>query len=484
MAGVFNIIPKNGSTITCAFGDNESIPYNIVAADFNEAEREEVLYSGGKLGGSVVNINYGIVEITLLFAVGGTSENEAAINARTLSSALRNIDGGLIEYRPREYGSTVTNTFYRYLKAGASRRVSKKTLIPTETHIAGELHEFTVTTFAWATSDPNNFETIVSETRIYNHDDAGHNNYIDILGSDIKGDVFFPIIKFQGDYATVSYSNSLIVHKRPMRVGAHTNLDWIEGEDITGIGGTGSLASASNGSYVIVSSTPTTSSFQSFPAWDSTYLGNISMIIATRVPVGDNGVWKVEIRIADPTAITQRVNLNTSVWGDLGTAWSIFYQFNEFVMPPFNVQRHITDTSTPSISTYISEMGWYIYFERLSGTGNLWLDWVLFARADDWINVFNSTTIGNNAAIAHNGSKYLEVDALSSGVWLKEDTNDAVDALWESVGPPVSSLVFRSSEDSRLRFINVGNDGYPYDGLFESLVTITGVHATIYPFET
>lgn len=484
MAGVFNIIPKGGTTITCAFGDNESTPYNIAAADFNEAEREEVLYSKGKLGGNVAGVNHGIVEITLVFAVGGTSENDAASNARTLNAALRNRKGGLIEYRPREYDSTVTNTFYRYLKTGASRRISKKTLIPTETHITGELHEFTVTTFAWATSDPNAFETIVSETRIYNHDDAGHSNYVDILGEDIKGDVFFPIIKVQGDYATVSYSNSLIVHKRPMRVGAHTNLDWIEGEDITGVGPTDARAAASNGTYVIANSTPITSDLQPWLGWDSTYLGNISPIICVSNTAA--AVWEIQLRITAPGVISQRSNLNTEgLWSELGfTPWSIFHQFNEFVLPPFGIQTHITDTSTPAISTYISGLGWYINFERVSGTGDLHIDWILFARADDWINIFSASLVGNFAGIAYNGDKYLEIDALSSGVWLKEETGDAVDVLWESVGSPVSDLVFRSGEDTRLRFINVGNGGYQYDGLFESLVTITGVHATVYPFET
>ncbi len=486
MAGVFNIIPKGGTTITCAFGDNENIPYNIVAADFNEVEREEVLYSGGKLGGSVVNINYGIVEITLVFAVGGTSENEAAVNARTLSNALRNRNGGLIEYRPREYDSTVTNTFYRYLKAGASRRISKKTLIPTETHITGELHEFTVTTFAWATSDPDNFETIQAETRIYNHDDAGHNNYVDILGEDIKGDAFFPIIKVQGDYAPSTESTSLIVHKRPMIVGAHTNLDWIECEDIGGLGADVVDAAASNGEYATLDGWAARTGSQQTIAWNSTYLGNISPIMAMRVAPGDDGVWKVEIRLSvASTTILQTSNFDTDMWGFLSSSansWEVYHQFNELTIPPFGIQEHITDVSTPSVDDYVGNVFWRPHFERLSGSGDLHIDWILLARADDWLAAFS--TVEGPGRITHDGDPYLEVDAISGLVHSKEEATDAVWTLWESVGSPISDLVFRSSEDTRLRFILPGAFAWPYTPLFEFLITITGVHATVYPFET
>lgn len=488
MAGVFNIIPKGGSTITCAFGDNESIDYNIVAADFNEAEREEVLYSKGKLGGSVAGINHGIVEITLLFAVGGTSENDAATNARTLNDALRNREGGLIEYKPREYDSTVTNTFYRYLKAGASRRISKKTLIPTERHITGELHEFTVTTFAWATSDPNNFETILTETRIYNHDDAGHDNYVDVLGSDVKGDVFFPIIKLQGDYSPVTRHASAIVHKRPMRVGAHTNLDWIECEDIGSLGSDVVDAAVSNGEYATLGGVSPRTGDQQAITWDSTYLGNISPIIAMRVAPGDDGVWKVEIRLnlTTPTVI-QTSSFNTDKWG-VGSSdddeWAVYHQFNELTIPPFEIQEHITDVSTPSISAYVQYIYWRPYFERLSGTGDLHIDWILLARADDWVGVFNTTEDPGDLNFVGNGDPYLEIDAVSGLAHSKKATTDAVWGLWKSTGSAISDLVLRSSEDTRLRFIFGHSFFVPYSALSEFLITITGVHATIYPFET
>lgn len=488
MAGVFNIIPKGGSTITCAFGDNESIDYNIVAADFNEAEREEVLYSKGKLGGSVAGINHGIVEITLLFAVGGTSENDAATNARTLNNALRNREGGLIEYRPREYDSTVTNTFYRYLKAGASRRISKKTLIPTERHVAGELHEFTVTTFAWATSNPNSFSTIVAETGIFNHDDGAHDNYVDILGSDIIGDVFFPIIKFELDAAT-DWSSSLIVHKRPMIIGAHTNLDWWEAEDLDIPAAVPiALAAASNGQYMLVGTFPTFGGTGDTFDWNSKYMGNISPIICARRQPSGTGVFDIHISVftaSTGTELTQTSILDTSVW-DTFDSWGVIYQFPELVVPPYKIQQHITDTSTPNVVTYTGGLRWRIYVDRLSGTGNLWLDWVLLARSDDWLSIFDSgPSFIEGKALKGDGSTYLEVDAISNTSHLKATSDDAVILSWVGKGSPISSLSFGAGEDSRVRFIAPGGfTASAYSALWEALVTITGVHATIYPFET
>lgn len=482
MAGVFNIIPKNGSTITCAFGDNENIAYNIVAADFNEAEREEVLYSKGKLGGSVAGINHGIVEITLLFAVGGTSENDAAANARTLNDALRNREGGLIEYRPREYDSTVTNTFYRYLKTGASRRISKKTLIPTERHVTGELHEFTVTTFAWATSDPDNFETILAETRIYNHDDAGHDNYVDILGSDIKGDVFFPIIEYQAD-AGALWSNSLIVHKRPMRVGAHTNLDWREAEDLAWpTGNTIADAAVSNGEYVDFGTFPEESGGEPLNGWDSTYMGNISPIVCVRRT--GTGIFSIEFSLfKSGTETLQTVALDTSTWSTF-SSWGILYQFAELLIPPYKIQQHITDTSSPTVASYTSQLQWKIDIDKVSGTGNMWFDWLLLARSDDWINVFDSGPAFLESK-GIKGTNSLEIDSISGTSYLKTHASGIMLFSWLSKGSPVSSLLFRASEDSRIRFIAPGGvTASTYSALFEALVTITGVHATIYPFET
>lgn len=485
MAGVFNIIPKGGTTITCAFGDSESIPYNIVAADFNEAEREKVLYSEGKLGGSVAGINHGIVEITLVFAVGGTSENDAASNARVLNTALRNREGGLIEYRPREYDSTVTNTFYRYLKAGASRRISKKTLIPTERHITGELHEFTVTTFAWATSDPNNFETIVAETGLFNHDDAGHNNYVDILASNIEGDVFFPIVKVRLDVGASETSQLLIVHKRPMRIGAHTNLDWTECEDMSGLGADVIDAAASNGEYATLDSVSPGLSNTQPTEWDSTYLGNTSPIVAMRVAPGDDGIWKVEVQLGIASSgILQTSNLDIGTWGYLVSAseWGVYYQFNELTIPPFSIQQHITDTSTPDISTYMENVWWKLYLERLSGTGDLHIDWILMARADDWLNVFRAPS--EFGVLSGPSTTYLEIDAISGSVFVKVPPSDSVVVLWENTGSSISDLIFRSDEDTRLRFILPGSPSFPYTPLLEFFVTVTGIHGTIYPFET
>lgn len=485
MAGVFNIIPKGGSTITCAFGDNESIPYNIVAADFNEVEREEVLYSEGKLGGSVANINHGIVEATLLFAVGGTSEDDVAANTRILNGALRNADGGLIEYRPREYSDTVTNTFYRYLKTGVSRRISKKTLIPTETHVTGELHEFIVTTFAWATSDPNNFVTLQSETAIDNHDDAGHSNYIDIPGSGIKGDIFFPIIKYRAS-AGALWSNFLIVHKRPMRVGAHTNLDWWEGEDLV-ISGSSvvPLATASNGEYRSVSSYPSTSDGEAFTGWDSTYMGNISPIVCARRAPASSALISIVFSIHNAGATVQSAAFDTNVWPTFDS-WTALYEFSELTIPPYEIQQHITDTSTPTIATYISQLEWKITVDLLEGAGAFYLDWVLLARSDDWISVFDSgLAYLETKAIKGDGTTYLEVDAISSTSYLKANSDDSMILPWASSGSAVSNLFFRSDEDTRLRFIAPGaRTSNPYSGLFGGLVTITGVHATVYPFNT
>lgn len=194
MAGVFKIHPTNKSTIICDALDVErSTAYLLVIGEFNETEREKVLYSEGRLDGSVIWSESSLVDIELTMLIGGTTVEDAAQNMAVIQNAFSSGDGGYLEYRPIGFGTSIETTWYKYLKSAPPVQIDAEKVHQnlTPAYTFSNLYSFKVKIFALATSEPTVLQDIASGT-IESFD--GSPAYLTIPESSIKGDGIFPYI--------------------------------------------------------------------------------------------------------------------------------------------------------------------------------------------------------------------------------------------------------------------------------------------------
>ena len=139
-------------------------------------------------------------------------------------------------------------------------------------------------TKAWATSDPESPLSILSQTTINNHNDAGDNNFVDVPAASIPGLVTFPIVLINGTESS-KFTYDLILWHRPFETGDTTEGDWTEGEAMAGELGTWAQRSGgSNGYYYELSSGDAAGalSFQYSTRMNSTYFGAMTPIISAK----------------------------------------------------------------------------------------------------------------------------------------------------------------------------------------------------------
>lgn len=236
----FIVRPDGLSSITCnLWGSSPGSNYVIAedAIDMNESKRIKIVYAEGESGGFVRKTTQGLVPIKFVVAVFGSSQADAMANFRILVQACTNSDGGLVEYVPAGLDGSTMSTYYHYLQSAPPRirpgglveikmeRFAQKDIAFNSPAVICEVE---LMTRAWATSDPSSYSTVVSPTAINNEGTS-----LVVPASSIKGDAVQAVLEVNG---TMTGSDDIlkntIVYRRPMRVGANTDLDWIEGEDM------------------------------------------------------------------------------------------------------------------------------------------------------------------------------------------------------------------------------------------------------------
>lgn len=235
----FNIHPTGLSSITCTFPDAGASNYQILPTTINihERERLKIVYAEGRFGGFVRGSRRGLVPFEFDVFVQGTTVENAMLNYNTLLEAITNPGGGTVEFKPIGYGAGVLGTFYHYLQSAPPQLVTigamgdiAPTIAQPEASLATESARYHVTlmTKAWATSDPDTYQTVVSAQEIDNEGDD-----LIVPASSIKGLALQPVLELYGDETGGDdILKNVIIYSRKMRVGANTDLDWIEGEDM------------------------------------------------------------------------------------------------------------------------------------------------------------------------------------------------------------------------------------------------------------
>jgi hypothetical protein len=515
--GVFNIHPKGLSSITCSLMETETVDYQVnpTKIDMNESARVEIIYAQGEMGGSVRKSRAGLVPIKFKMVVFGSTQATAMANARTIVQALTNHDGGYIEYRPVDLSASVMSTYYHYLQSKPPKLTKGGVALAAATMATrmgqrGRDQEYgiqidcEVMTKAWATSDPESPIEIVSATEIVGHDDAADDNYVVVPSSSIKGDALFPIITVE-PLGTSEDFDKIFLYSRSMKVGANTNLDWIEAEDFIPLHG-GTVvpdADASGGNYVTYDGSG--SIWYYLPAFDSTYLGKVTPVVTCKV---SHSLTRYTIKVQTihlvqygAIVVLQETNeMEISESSSDMTRWQLCTRFGELDIPPFPVPDNITDDTVPSITDYIQGqtigsdlVGTLVRLVFTETTdpfgGHLLIDSFCLAKASEFV-------VEGRAAKEYRTVKSQVHKCVVSAL---ADTINAIniagveDVLHYTIdkyGSPLEDLILPRGYDHRIRMMcgHVIDRGFANerDVIYidhRREVTIDGIFGTIYPFE-
>jgi len=483
MAGLFKIHPENGSTITCSLTNDDNETYIVPNYDFKEAEREKVLYSEGLSGGKVNGIDYGDVEADIQFIIAGDTWEEIAAAQRVLSQAFRDPDGGYIEFRPAEFSSSVMSTWYHYLQSGPPTAGGKNSKPVVSGYKLAEFYEYKVTIKAWATSDPNTYETIVSSTAITYG--ARGSNYITVSDSSIKGDGVIPIIELDLDGNVIG---KLLIYQKRLIPGNPIAQDFFETNaaelNLGAVGGSWTVnvvdATATNNGYSRLDAdsghVQLHAAASTLSDVNSDYFGKI--LIVAGMWIEGSGEWTARPYTtgAGTTEYANTISLT-------GTIKDAMHEASEMNYPPFNILEELSSSSTPTLAEWVLDnSGSNIGFSltKISGTTQLSLDFIwLVNTSNGWITSIEHPTGGN----AVSGLSYLVIDSIKNTIYeeYRYLTTRNLRKVWKKVGMPYSDFVLNKGFDHRIRLLGLNTSGYDADDTGN--VTLKGVYITIYPFD-
>jgi hypothetical protein len=207
---------------------------------------------------------------------------------------------------------------------------------------------------------------------------------------------------------------------------------------------------------------------------DRTYTGKVSPLVIARCDVGTNYNvhWVVYVSNRVASWQTSRVVLLEG-----STYWKCLYQFGEIDLPPFPIPDYVSEAN---IDSYIDTVFIELTFTRISGGGNIEVDAVCLAKADEWIShVYNSV---DSTGLQESTDDTLVIDAVENITHTK-DASDLVKQYWERQGVPLSQLAFDKRFDHRLRVVGfMDTSTYKYTPTYTFNVVLTGLFLTIFPF--
>lgn len=478
--GIFTIRPKRRSAITCTLGESTTVKYYVpqVRINWNEQDRVKVAYASGGHGGFASGEQRGLSQATFEMVIFGTDLADAMSGLRTVTQALTSRYGGYIQYRPRGLSSSVMSTYYHYLQSGPPAidgqgplsEFGPNYLQGGRTHTYAIRCQCQVMIKAWATSDPQSPQTIVSETTGLDNGlyDGTHTPHIVALSSNIKGDAVFPAIFLYGNAVT----DRAYIHKRSMEAGSSSFLDWLEAEDAdtqTNFANTVN-ASASGGEVERTSSASAVLEWVS-PGFSDNYLGHVSMVMVYNLAAGTS--YTVVATLENGTGTLDQSETVT-ISGHAN--WQIA-KFSELLFPPWKVTEWYDDSTTPPIA-YVagSNVKFKLEFTRVSGSGNLDVDYAIATMTDEWFG-FVEKSVDTAGAIV--------IDALQNAVWLHSSesiTTAYVVENWSFEGDSLSNLILHKGFDYCLRFMFADSSDHISIGDTFS-AKVLGIYATIFPFE-
>ncbi len=490
MTSVFTIHPKDGTDVVCTLGDTGGVPYVVVDADFNEARREQIVYSEGSEGGSVQNVSRNTAQASITVAILGANEAEVASRVRTISQAFRWTEGGTIEYKPTAYTSSTEHTYYHYLRSSPPAKVSgSKAAALSGAYQYGEIFRFDIQIQAWATTDPDILLTLLGETTVDNRNDASGSNYASALSSNMKGDAFIPHIKITPVSATFK-PTVIYLQMIEVPIGIADPNDTFDLDDLNSeLGETfqadatawGGGSKRSNGSTLSMSDSLETV-FGLGITWKKHNFGKVTLIFRARVQ-DDTTTWDVQFHLYESLNVSAELLLSsteaTTVSTPSGVSWRAF-DTTALDFPPFPTPERLSDITTPTFgdnavnNLAIRVTGW-----RTAGSGWIELDAVMICRSEKFLSKYVMAS-GVGPVNVPMITSAVENASYGAGFWTV--TRHPHDVSWDKFGPPLSDMIMHKGKDYILRVI-ADSPIFGYEETTDIVIEVCGIHATIYPFE-
>ncbi len=497
--GVFIIHSRGGlSSIPCSQMENTAISYQVLPTSIDPSydERMKVIYSETAAGGSPAGVKTGLVKFKFRMFITGVDQAAVISNIATVTRLLTNLKGGYIEYRPVGLGDSVMETWYRFVRSGVPKMVRKEGLIDTimerynynkEDQIDGTLIDCEVETFAWGTSDPYTPIAIKATEDVDNTYDDTHDNTFTVASSLVKGDAIIPIIKVTGnDIGGVLDIGILYIHKKQFPIGDGDHLDWKEAEDSSGGGWTDAAdGSRSHGEY-----THATGTILSTFGINWTSVTPNEQLAGKVVPV--ICLWTSDS--SDKfTMYLQARHTGGHTWKDsdklrieaLGVTAQV-YNFSALDLPPVVIPDWVGATSWPSFADYFG--GYFSFFctgDAADDRINIDFFWFPVVDGGNYLAKLVTTTESIMAVIQDDKDTYLLIDATSGAAIVLATANDRVQDMWTVYGPPLTDMMIFKGYDTQFRLLGTGLTGgvYTHQIEFEYEVTVSGIYATVYPFQ-
>jgi len=86
---------------------------------FNEDKRLEIMYSEGPKieGGEAISFSHPLVPVTFPAIIYGTTQASMIQQAKVLLTAVTNVKGGRLEFKPDNLDAGIRSTFYHYVQS-------------------------------------------------------------------------------------------------------------------------------------------------------------------------------------------------------------------------------------------------------------------------------------------------------------------------------------------------------------------------------
>lgn len=477
--GIFTIKPRYLSDITCALGKISSVKYYVLPTrvHWNEQDRVKIAYASGGQGGFASGEQRGLSQATFEMVIFGTDMADAMSGLRTVTQALTSQWGGHIQYRPVGLDSGVLSTYYHYLQSSPPAIEGQGPLSDFGPQYVHSTYQYgircqcQVAIKAWATSDPASPATIKTSTSIQNFTDGSNVNYVIVENSSIKGDAVIPIVDYDRTDSESQLIAYMYVHRKRMVVGNTDTQDFIDSDDFSPAWTHVADASVCGGDYERTTTTDGSQvGYTFFSGMDRTYFGRISPIMCAKT----SGEYTAYVSLTQTAAVVEQ---NDPVTID-SASWKL-YKLGQLDFPIIDPPDYIPVANCDSwlLVAYLN------LDVALVSAGNLDFDFLWIPKADDWITHISSIDPDSSANSLDTGDNLL-IDGFTGSVYNGSPLPPTYTliSVWNVDGPKID-LVLEKGFDHKISFL-ASDENDLFRHAFEADVTVYGLYATIFPFET
>lgn len=505
---VFIIHPKSDNIDDITFtldGKDKSSNLIVLSDSINthDKERAEYVLANGLIA---PNMDQNTVPFEFKFRAQGYTSEQVLGLERKISTALSDSLGGTIEYKPARVNGFVRNTFYHYVpsasveiaRTGSRFRESIESHRRMNSNTVGLDFVCSVDTKTVPTSDPDSPYDICEDS-ITNSGDSTPPNYIVIDGWMVNGDAIFPKLVLTAtntDFGPQDSYGGVVIYKYAVPLGDDSSLgfEWMEAEDSLAYflaDWSSELSANHSGGEAMYGGTYLY--FNSFNSAKMYCCGPVTpIVIGGRHTSGTPTFTFWWVRCEVDGTPTQQEILEVGHVTQLDTNYDTVLEIQTTNLPPFDPGHY-------DLSDVIEDVVGPLCARITPDGSDSEVDALLLLPSWDWIAALAAPLHGGSL-----GGRYydlvnyslqvnnLEIDAMIGSSHVVDGTDNYKLMRWNEQGCQIEKLALKSGEDSVIGFlfssgIDSPNYLHNYTGVYDSRcecdIVVTGVFATIAPFD-